>query len=184
MKRSYRRNRKKDTSQFKEFKINNQITASEVLFVDEENGNSEVLSLQDALQRAQEAEMDLVEVSPLAQPPVVKLLDYGKRQYQQSKLLRKQKASQKKTGMKAVRLSARIGKHDIEVRLKQAQKFLDKGSKVKIELVLKGREHKHIDLAKQIVLDFINQLEGEDIVTEQYVKKVGHTIQAIVAKKS
>lgn len=187
MKRSYRRNRKKDVTPIKEFKINNQITAEEVRFIDEEKGESEVLTLKDALLRAQDSEKDLVEVSPLAKPPVVKLLDYGRYQYQQSKIMRKQKAGQKKTGMKSIRLSARIGKHDIDVRLKQAKKFIDKGAKVKIELVLKGREHKHIDLAKQIVADFIEQLSSDyeegAIVTEQKIGKVGHTIQAIINKK-
>ena len=178
MKRTYRKSRK--VEKIKEFRVNEQIRVPKVRFIDE--SFNDVISIEDALERAQKAEMDLVEVSPNAHPPVVKLMDYGRFQYQREKLKRKQKASQRKVDIKGIRLSARISDHDKDVRMKQARKFLDKGDKVKIELILKGREFQHIDVAKQIINEFIQAL-GEDIVIEQKVEKLGNRLNAVVAKK-
>lgn len=184
MKRSYRRSKKK-TNTIKDYRINRSIRVPEVMLIDEENGKMEQLSIAEALQRAEEAELDLVEVSPNAKPPVVKIMDYGKLQYQKEKLMRKQKASQKKTEIKGIRLSPRISKHDLDVRLNNARKFLTKGAKVKIELSLRGREHQYTQNALDLVKDFIETLEDEfELTTEQVPKKMGHRIHAIIAPKT
>ena len=99
---------------------------------------------------AKERELDLVEIVPNVQPPVVKIMDYGKYQYQKAKEDQQQKANQKKTEIKGLRLGLKTDDHDIEVRRKQAEKFLSQGNKVKIEIRLKGREKAHQPLAREI----------------------------------
>lgn len=181
MKRSYRKPKNK-TAQIKEYRINEQIRAKVVRLVDEENGDIEDISRDEAIERAVAKELDLVEVAPNVSPPVVRIMDYGRHQYMQSKMQRKQRQVQKKTEIKGIRLSPRIGVHDLEVRKKNALKFLKKGAKVKVEVQLRGREHKHINLTKQLVKDFVDSL-GEDVIIEQPIAKHGHTIQTIVAQK-
>lgn len=184
MKRSYRRNKKK-TVEVKQYRTNRAIKVPEVFLIDEENGTQEVLKTAEALRRAEELELDLVEVSPNAKPPVVKIMDYGKLQYQKEKLMRKQKASQKKTETKGIRLTARISRHDFDVRVNNARKFLTKGAKVKIELTLRGREHQHLGNALDLVKEFIDILSKEfDLQVEQAPKKMGHRIHAIISPKT
>jgi translation initiation factor IF-3 len=186
MKRSYRRS-KKDDKKVKDYRINRAITAQEVLFINEEEGSRSVMSLREALDRAAQAELDLVEVSPAAKPPVVKLMDYGKFQYQRDKQMRKQKALQKKSETKGVRLSARIGQHDLELRVRQSVKFLAKGAKVKADLRLRGRERYNIDHAKTVMDNYIKLvLEGSEVevVIEQQPKRAGNSVQAIIAPKN
>ena len=182
MKRTFRRSQKPKQI-VKQYRVNNQIHASTVRLIDEESEISEIIPLNVAIQRAEEAEQDLVEVSPNADPPVVRIMDYGRMQYQQEKMMKKQKAAQKKIDVKGIRLSARISQHDIDVRLKNAKKFLEKGDKVKIELILRGREHQHSEIAKKIIIDFIKEF-GDNIIIEQPVKKMGSTLQAIIARKN
>lgn len=134
-----------------------------------------------ALQIAQDRALDLVEVSPRAQPPVCKVLDYGKYQYRKQKQEQKAKQKQKKTGIKGIRLSPRIGKHDLEFKANQADKFLQKGHKIKVELILRGREHAHLDLAFRELDEFRKLLE-EKTKIEQRPRKMGHRIIMILSK--
>ncbi len=183
MKRTHRKPKAKKSDK-KEFRINEAITADPVRFIDEENKINEIISLQQALERANEAGLDLVEVFPKADPPVVKILDYGKLQYQREKMLRKQKALQKKVDVKCIRLSPRISSHDFEVRLNNARRFFSKGARIKLEMILKGREHQHFDKAKDLLLKFIDELSQEFVVqVEQEPKKLGNKIQAIIFSK-
>ncbi len=154
------------------FRVNRDIRVPEVRLVDENGQNVGVVSTLDALQRAEAAELDLVEVSPLAQPPVAKILDFHQFKYQREKEVQKAKAKQKKQELKGVRLSLRIGKHDSDFRLNQAIEFLNDGNKLKVELPLRGREHQHTDLAASIVQSFVEQLKAyHNIVVEQPVQK-------------
>jgi translation initiation factor IF-3 len=128
--------------------------------------------------------LDLIEVSPLSQPPVAKILDYSKLKYQEEKERRKEKARQKKIEVKGIRLSLKISKHDIETRLNQAERFLSEDNKVKIELILRGRERQRKDFAKNIINDFIKSLEEKlPIKIEQGLKIQGGRLSATVAKK-
>lgn len=185
MKRTFRRSTK-PKKVIKHYKTNEEIKAPHVRLVDEKSGSAEVIPTFQALEKAKDIELDLVEVSPNADPPVVKIMDYGKVQYQKEKISRKQKASQKKVELKVIRLTARISEHDINVRLKNAVKFLGKGAKVKVELILRGREHQHIDIAKKIINDFIDKVkqEGVEIIIEQPVAKLGSNLHAIIAPKN
>ena len=154
----------------------------EVRLIDETGQNIGVTSTADALARAQELGLDLVEVSPLANPPVAKIVDYAKLKYEEEKERRKEKAKQKKIEIKGIRLSVRIGAHDMDVRLRQALNFLEDGDKIKIELILRGRERRQTDLAKETVEKFVTALrENREIKIEQPIKIMGGRLSAIIA---
>lgn len=138
-----------------------------------------VKSLEEALKLAQEAELDLVEVAPKANPPVCKILDYGKHLYRQNKLERKHKRQQKQGEMKGIRLTFRIDKHDLETKIKQARKFLDARNSIKVTLVFRGREAAHKDIAKE-KLDFFFESLKDIAHLDQEPKKQGHTMFMIL----
>lgn len=135
-----------------------------------------------AVQLARERDLDLVEVSPVAKPPVCKIMDYGAYQYQQEKKERKHKAKQKKVEIKGIRLGLNIGAHDLEIRKNQALKFFEKGDKVKIELILRGRERAFMERARTIVESFYQSL-GDGIIVEQPFTRQGGRLQMLVAKR-
>lgn len=149
--------------------------------IDEERGTTNIVSRDEALRLAHEREIDLVEVSPLANPPVVKLVDFGKFRYQQEKLDRKQKAKQKRVDVKGIRLSFKMSPHDREVRVAQAMKFLKDGDKVKIEMLLRGREQAHIDIAKKMFSEFIAAIDLP-IKFDQELKRLGGMLSAIMMR--
>lgn len=149
------------------------------------DANGEVhksIALTEALRLAQESDLDLVEVNPTGQPPVCKIMDFGQYQYQLSRKQQEAKQKSKKVEVKGIRLSFKIGKGDLLTRQKQTAKFLEKGHKVKIEMILRGRERQHTDLAKQIISDFITTLPAE-VKVEQPVNKKGHVLTAQIARK-
>lgn len=135
-----------------------------------------------ALQMAQERGLDLVEVNPTAQPPIAKILDYGQFQYKQQKAAQAQKAKAKKVEVKGIRLSLKIGDHDRAVRLKQAQGFFEEGHKVRVEMILRGREKARADLARQIMAQFVTEL-GEGVVVEVPFSRLGGNLSMQIAKK-
>lgn len=109
----------------------------------------------EALELARTRQLDLIEVSPNAKPPVCRVMDYGKFQYQESKQKRLAQAKQKKVETKEVRMGIRTESHDRDFKRSQVEKFLGKGDKVKIEIILKGREKAHQELARKVILDFV-----------------------------
>jgi translation initiation factor IF-3 len=170
--------------QIEEFPLNEKIKVPEVRLIDEEGQFIDVLPSERALEIARERGLDLVLVSPKANPPVAKIMDYGRFQYQQEKEMRKQKAGQKKVEVKGIRLSPRIGDHDIEVRLNQAKEFLNNGDKVKIEIILKGRERQHTNLARELINNFIQSISQEIAVRiEEPISAQGGQLMTIIAKK-
>ncbi len=133
---------------------------------------------------ALEKGLDLVEVSPLAQPPVAKIINYSKLRYREEKERRKEKAKQKKIEVKGIRLSLRISEHDKEVRMNQAKKFLNQEDKVKVEMILKGRELQHLDLGREIIDKFVDSLNQIIPITiEQPLTRQGGRFSVLVAKK-
>lgn len=137
------------------------------------------ISLAEALRLAKEAGLDLVEVNPTANPPVCKIMDYGQYQYQQSRQQHESRQKSKKVETKGIRLSFKIGQGDLQTRQKQTEKFLKKGSRVRLELFLRGRERQHGNMAIQLVKDFIDNL-STDVRIEQPVLRKGNTISAII----
>jgi translation initiation factor IF-3 len=184
MRRTWRKAKPKPQ---KRFYINEQIRAKEVFLIDDEGEQIGEMTLKEAMDRAIEAGLDLVEVNPSKQPPVVKIMDYGQFKYEREKKAHKQKVMQKKVETKSVRLSVRISSHDLGLRIDQATKFLLKGDKLKIDLILKGREKAHPDKAVEIINGFVTELEtreGLNIVKEQdLTKQGGRFIMVLVNKK-
>jgi len=156
MRKSYKFKRKEKED--KSFNSNRQISAEKLNVIDENNVNIGIMETSKALQIAEERGFDLVEVSPLANPPVAKFLNLSSFLYQREKLIKKQKKSSKTLEIKSVRLSIKIGDHDLATKVGQTDKFLEKGHKVKIELILRGREMSRMDLAKDVLTQFLNML--------------------------
>ena len=126
--------------------------------IDENGQQVGVVPTEQALQMARERELDLVEIVPNTRPSVVKIMDFGKYQYQKAKEAQQQRANQKKTEIKGLRIGLKTDEHDIEVRQKQAEKFLSAGNKVKIEIRLKGREKAHQPLAREVLGNFVRSI--------------------------
>ncbi len=184
MRRTYRRPKPKPKRDF--YRTNEQIRASEVRVIDDEEEQLGVMPTSKALAMAREQEMDLVEVSPKAQPPVVKITDYGRMKYKKEKQIQKQKAAQKKVETKDIRLSLRISPHDLDMRLNQAIKFLQKGHKLKIEIILKGREKQLKQKAIEILNNFINKLKGNEefnLVEEQALTRQANGFNITLVNK-
>ncbi len=120
-------------------RINNQIRASELRVLDSEGQNLGVLSIKEALELAQNKGLDLIEISPNANPPIAKVMDFGKYQYEVSKKLKKAKAGSKPTETKSIQIKIGTGDHDLELKAKTASKWLKEGHRVKVELFLAGR---------------------------------------------
>lgn len=124
---------------------------------------------------ADEAGLDLVLVSPQSNPPVCRIMDYGKHLYRQNKQDRKQRASQKQVEVKGIRLSLRTGEHDIDVKVKRARKFLAERHGIKVQLIFKGREITHLDLAQAKMREFAQKLTDVARV-EVAPKRQGNTL--------
>ena len=121
-------------------RINEEIEATEVRLVDENGEQAGVVSFEDAMQRATVAQMDLVEVSPNAAPPVCKIIDYGKLKYQEQKKKNEARKKQKTIDVKEIKLRPNIDTHDYDVKMRNARRFIDDGDKVKVTLRFRGRE--------------------------------------------
>jgi translation initiation factor IF-3 len=181
--RIHRHRSRKPKYKVARFLVNTRIKAPQVRVVGAEGEALGIIETSRAIAMATEKEMDLVEVSPKADPPVCKILDYGAFKYQKEKEAKKQKAQSKEVELKGVRLTFRMGTHDLDVRLKQASKFLDKGNKVKVEMPLRGREKAHKDVAMEIMNNFLERLkETYELRIEQEVKFQSGRMTAIVAK--
>ena len=166
------------------YRKNREIRAERVLLLDDEGSNLGVVALAEALRIAEEREMDLVEINPKSDPPVAKIVQYSEFKYQKEKEARKQKAHSHTSEIKGIRLSVRIGEHDLNNKKDQSLKFLDRGDKVKIELILRGREHGKLDLAYDIIKQFIALVNTQvPIREEQEIQRQDHKLTAIIAKK-
>ena len=168
----------------KRHRTNDYIKVPMVRLIDEAGENYGEITTAKAMEIAKEKGLDLVEVSPKANPPVAKIIDYSKLKYQEEKERRKEKAKQKKVEVKGIRISLRISEHDKEVRIRQAEKFLGKDDKVKIEMNLRGRERQHKDLARQIVNKFIEKVNSSvPVKIEQAISIQGGKVSVIITKQ-
>lgn len=164
-----------------QFVSNEAIKALEVRVIDENNEHVGVMPTADALAKAREGGWDMIEINPTAVPPVVQFGDYGQFRYQKEKEMRKQKARQKTVEVKGIRLSLRIGAHDLEMRTNQALKFFEDGDRVRVEIILRGRERMHSDRAQVLITDFVKTL---GTVTSDPITKQGGVISTVVTKSS
>ncbi|MSR85135.1 translation initiation factor IF-3 [Candidatus Uhrbacteria bacterium] len=167
------------------YNANEFIKAPDVRVIDEENKFLGVMPTAAAVTIARERGYDLVEVSPKETPPVCKLLDFGQFKYQKEKEMRIQKARAKKVDVKGIRLSVKMGQHDIDIRQEQAVEFLADGDKLKIEIMLRGREKEHGNLANERIKEFLAAIEKTYPLTiEQPTARNGGNVSTIVGRKS
>jgi translation initiation factor IF-3 len=163
--------------------VNENIRFPELRVLGEEGEHIGVMPTAEALAKAKAAELDLVVIQSKSEPPIAKIVDFGRYKYEQDKEAQKAKAKQKTVEVKGIRLSVRIGEHDLDVRKEQAKKFLEQGDKVKVEIILRGREKRFGDLAKQVIEQFIQRLNADvPVKMEQPVTRQGGQLTSIVGK--
>ena len=141
-----------------------------------------IMSRQEALKTAEEAGVDLVEISPNADPPVVKIVDWGKYQYQKMKEQQKNRKSSKASELKQMRLGLKIGANDLEIKLRKIREFLVAGHKVKILIFFRGREMAHKELGYEMMDKIIGLLEDEAVI-EQKPQMAGRNLSIAIRSK-
>lgn len=139
--------------------INEEIRDREVRVVDQNGAQLGVMPVKQALDMAEEMQLDLVKIAPQARPPVCKIMDYGKYRFEQSKKEREFRKNQRVITVKEVRLSATIEDHDIDVKLKNAIKFLKDGNKVKATIRFRGRQITHSEIGRQVMTEFAERIK-------------------------
>lgn len=174
--------RKKDSPK-KIYFFNEGITAPQVMVLDAAGANLGIKITAEAMRMARAESLDLVEINPKTTPPVAKIMNFGQFRYQQEKDARLAKAHQHVVETKGIRLSLRIGQHDLDIRKNQAMKFLNDGDKVRVELIMRGRELQQAPMAFEIVKIFINQINTVvPIRSEQNAERQANKVTAIIAK--
>ena len=166
----------------KHHRLNYQITGAQLRLLDEEGKQIGIVSKIEALQKARELNIDVVEISANANPPVAKLIDYKKFKYQEAKKERESKKSQKHVGVKEVRLRPFIGQHDFDTRLKQTKDWLAEGNQVKINVMFKGREIIRKEFGFEVVKRFITGIADVKIVREPHME--GKILSCMLAPDS
>jgi len=166
------------------YRINYQITSPQLRLLDEEGKQIGVISKIEALQKAKELDLDVVEIAPKAVPPVAKLIDYKKFKYQEQKKERESKKNQKNVGIKEIRLRPFIGQHDFDTRLAQAKEFLADGNQVKINVFFKGREITRKEFGYNVIKRFLTTLESIKVVKEPHMEGKALVVMVVPDKKS
>lgn len=161
---------------------NEQIRDKEVRLVSEDGEQLGIMSSGDALNKAMEAELDLVKIAPMAKPPVCKIIDYGKFKYEQARKDKEAKKKQKTVELKEVRLSPNIGTNDMNTKVNNAKKFITRGSKVKVTLRFRGREMAHVQQSRHILDDFAALL-SDIAVIEKPAKFEGRSMSIVLTEK-
>jgi len=144
----------------KDLRINEQIRSREVRLI-RDDGDQGIISVSQALEIAREAGLDLVEVAPQANPPVVKILNYGKFRFENEKRLRDSRKKQKLLKLKEIRMQPKIDDHDLDFKSKHIKEFLSEGNKVKVTIRFRGRELAHTELGFDVMKDMLSRIEGE-----------------------
>lgn len=163
-------------------RVNEEIDARTVRLIDADGENVGVVSLRDAQERAFGAGLDLVEISPNADPPVCKILAYGKFKYESQKKRNEAKKKQKVIEVKEIKLRPNIDDHDYEVKMCSMRRFLEEGDKVKVTLRFRGREMAHQDLG-MVVLDRVRSELADTSKIEQLPKMEGRQMIMVIAPK-
>lgn len=162
--------------------INEEIRDREIRLVDENGEQLGIMPTRQAMELAEQRELDLVKIAPQARPPVCKLMDYGKYKFEQSKRDREIRKNQKVITVKEVRLSATIEDHDVDVREKQARKFLQDGDKVKVSIRFRGRQITHSEIGLEVMKDFAERLKDDGVVERRALTE-GRNMTMILAPK-
>ncbi len=165
-----------------DLQINEQIRDGEVRVVSEDGTQMGIMSANEALKLAEEEGLDLVKIAPTAKPPVVKIMDYGKYRYEQSRKEKEARKKQRTVEIKEVRLSPNIEENDLNTKINSARKFIAKGDKVKITLRFRGREMAHVENSKHVLTDFADKL-NDIAVVEKEPKMEGRSMTMVVGPK-
>jgi translation initiation factor IF-3 len=166
-----------------ELQTNEQIRDRNVRVISDDGEQLGVMTSREAMDIASDKGLDLVKVSPNANPPVCKIMDYGKYRFEQAKKLKEAKKNQKIIVLKEMRLSATIDKHDMEVKAKNVNKFLKAGDKVKVSIRFKGRQMTHTENGRKVMNEFLTMVE-ENGVMEKSAKLEGRSMFMILAPKN
>ncbi len=161
-------------------RINREIRVPKVRVVDEDGGQVGVLTLLEALTRAEQAGLDLVEIAPNAEPPVCKIIDYGKYRYQLTKKEKEQKKAQHQVKVKEIKIKPNTDDHDIEVKMKHAREFIAKGNKVRVTCMFRGREMLHSEYGRRAVQKFCDDL-ADVAAPESPPKMLGRNLSVVLA---
>jgi translation initiation factor IF-3 len=162
--------------------INERIRFPKVRVIDSDGSQLGIMSSREALQMAEEKELDLVLVSDKADPPVCKIVDYGKHKFEQEKKAKEAKKKQHTVDVKEVKMRYKIEEHDYNVRINQAERFLKAGDKVKATIMFRGREIQHSDLAEDLLKRMATDLQ-ELAEVQQAPKKEGRNMMMLLAPK-
>ncbi len=163
-------------------RVNELIETEQVLVIDADGVQIGVIAVAEGIEMAYEVGLDLVEVSPTANPPVCKILDYGKFKYESQKKANEARKKQKVIEVKEIKMRPGIDEHDYQVKMRSVRKFLDHGDKVKMTLRFRGREMAHQDLGMK-VLDRVREELLEVVKVEQYPKTEGRLMTMVIAPK-
>jgi len=174
--------RKEDVALDKQANVNEKIRAPEVRVIGRDGTQIGVVPLKKALDMAAQEELDLVEVAPNADPPVCKIMDYGKFKYQQSKRTQEAKKKQTVIQVKEVKFRPKTDEHDLQVKIRHIRRFLGQKDKSKVTMVFRGREIAYTDLGMRIMERVKEELKDEAVV-EQQPKMEGRNMVMILAPK-
>uniref|UniRef100_A0A7C5Z6Q9 Translation initiation factor IF-3 n=1 Tax=Caldicellulosiruptor owensensis TaxID=55205 RepID=A0A7C5Z6Q9_9FIRM len=166
----------------KDLLINEQIRDKEVRVIDENGVQLGIMSIKEALRIAEEKKLDLVKIAPHANPPVCKIMDYGKYKFELAKKEKEAKKNQKVINVKEIRLTTTIEEHDFNVKVKNAIRFLQDGDKVKVSIRFRGREVLHPEIGEEIINKFIEKIKEYGVV-EKKPKLDGKNLTAVIAPK-
>ena len=162
--------------------MNDDITVESIRLIDADGEQVGVVSVAEGIDLADEAGLDLVEISPNASPPVCKILDYGKYKYEAQKKANEARKKQKTIDVKEIKMRPGIDEHDYQVKMRSVRKFLDNGDKVKMTIRFRGREMAHQDLGMK-VLDRVRQEVDEQAKVEQFPKTEGRLMTMVIAPR-
>ncbi|HEX6416078.1 MAG TPA: translation initiation factor IF-3 [Candidatus Saccharimonadales bacterium] len=172
----------KETAINRSIRTNEAIRANELRVIGPDGEQLGIMSRADALKAAEEAGVDLVEISPNAAPPVVKIVDWGKYQYQKMKEQQKNRKSSKANELKQMRFGLKIGAGDLDIKLRKIRGFLAAGHKVRIQIFYRGREMAHKELGYEMI-DRIVALLEDDAILEQKPQMAGRNLSIVVRSK-
>ncbi|MBW2432801.1 MAG: translation initiation factor IF-3 [Deltaproteobacteria bacterium] len=162
--------------------INQSIRAKEVRLIDSEGQQVGIISIKEALEAAAEAGLDLVEVSPNANPPVCKIMDYGRYRYEQTKKKHEAKKKQSTFQLKEIKVRPKTGEHDLQVKIGHIKKFIGKKDKVKVSVIFRGREITLAELGNAVLQKIMDETE-EIAMVEQEPKFEGRILVMVLAPK-
>ena len=165
-----------------QIRFNYRIRVPEVRVIAADGTQLGIMSSQEAIRLAMDQSLDLVEVNPKADPPVCKVMDFGKFKYEQKKMLNEQKKKQTIVEIKEVKVRPKTDDHDIETKIKHIRRFLEEGNKAKITVRFRGREITHPEKGEEVLREILTDLEGS-IVIEQKPQLEGKTMTMLIAPK-